>query len=185
MNEGVPHVRRAVQFIKESWFEVWFLYSIDTALQKPRALSVNFIYKDLIGRLHVSDNGFRFTEINDIGVFFRELLKAMETHGVLERMSVPPAVAISHEKFHRHYYRKFSKGCTPVWGDMTLQQKGAHLRAFILNKFSLDPNKRCLLPTPGNARKRCCDARWPDFWLTDKEADTLVTETLNAYQEYF
>jgi len=64
---------------------------------------------------------------------------------------------------------------------MSLIQKRDHFRKFLVEKFSLDPKRKCMLPGPGAKRKKRNDACWNDFWLTDAELDGLVQEVMVAY----
>lgn len=83
--------------------------------------------------------------------------------------------------FHRKYSTKFAKRCDPPWLKMTPPQKRERLRAFIFEKFTLDPWGRCMLPRTGQKRKKTNDAFWPDFWLSDTELDDIVTQVMTAY----
>ena len=92
-----------------------------------------------------------------------------------------PRASYDKERFHHLYCKKFAKGCDPPWLQMTPPQKWERLRAFIFQKFTLDPRGRCMYPTTGK-RKRRNDACWPEFWLSDQELDGIVAEVMNAYE---
>ena len=93
-----------------------------------------------------------------------------------------PRTAYDKDYFHQIYWMKFAKRCDPPWLMMTPLQKKERLRAFIFEKFTLDPWGRCMLPGPGEKRKKRNDAFWPDFWLSDTELDIIVTQVMIAYE---
>ena len=64
---------------------------------------------------------------------------------------------------------------------MTSAQKRQRLHGWLVQKFSLDPQKRCMLPGPGSRKKPRNDACWHGFEITDAELKTLVSDTMDAY----
>ena len=93
-----------------------------------------------------------------------------------------PRASYDMEWFHHLYCKKFAKGCDPPWLQMTPPQQWERLRAFIFQKFTLDPRGRCMLPVPGEKGKQRNEASWPGFWLSDQELDDIVTQVMTAYE---
>jgi len=93
-----------------------------------------------------------------------------------------PRAAWDMDYFYYTYAMKFAARCAPPWLEMSIPQKWRMVRAFIFEKFTLDPNGRCMLPLPPQKRKKRNDASWPDFWLSDAELDEVVTQVMTAYE---
>jgi hypothetical protein len=65
---------------------------------------------------------------------------------------------------------------------MSLVAKQKHFRNWLVQKFSLDPKKQCMMPGPGFKRLLQNEARWEDFWLSDAELDQLVKSIFEDYE---
>ena len=96
-------------------------------------------------------------------------------------MSFKPKVTRDKEYFHHIYWTKFVELCWKPWLEMTSPEKKQALRAFIFSKWSLDPNRRCMLPELEHNRSKRNDACWHGFWLLDSEVDQIVDQVMAAY----
>ena len=52
----------------------------------------------------------------------------------------------------------------------------------IFNKWSLDPQRRCMLPERPDKRLKRNDACWHGFWLDDSEVDRIVNQVVGSYE---
>ena len=95
-----------------------------------------------------------------------------------------PRAAWDYEHFHHSNWTKFAAKCVPPWLQMSIPQKRDMVRNFIFNKFTLDPQHRCMYPRYGAKRKLRNDACWHGFWLTDEELGDIVTHVMNAYENH-
>jgi hypothetical protein len=118
---------------------------------------------------------------DDLSRLFHCLLAAMKGHGFIDRMPDIPHVATDPKKFHSQYWKTFAKWCWPEWQYMNPSQKRRRLHEWIVEKFSMDPHGRCMLPGPGCPKRPRNDACWRKFEITDAEAETLVSDTMQAY----
>jgi len=95
-----------------------------------------------------------------------------------------PRTTYDKDYFHHTYWTKFANKCTPRWLQMKPPQKRAMVRAFILEKFTLDPSGCYMFPPSGYKHKRRNDACWPNFWLSNREFDDIVTRVMLAYEAH-
>ena len=87
------------------------------------------------------------------GFIFRALLRAIADGGFLEtiRNAEQPVPNCSWsekgvKKFHGCHWKDFVRGCRRPWEEMTLKEKQGRLGEWMFQKFSLDPDKKVLLP---------------------------------------
>ena len=64
---------------------------------------------------------------------------------------------------------------------MTFDEQTNHLRAFLLQKFSLDRNMRVMLPARSARRLPRNNACWIGFELTDDAMERLVKVVMSEY----
>ncbi len=83
--------------------------------------------------------------------------------------------------FHTQFWRKFADGCSEPWTEMSPQKKRKRLRDCMYQKFSLDPQSRCMLPGPGSKRKKRNEACWSGFELTDADLEHVLRDTMETY----
>ena len=58
------------------------------------------------------------------------------------------------------------------------------LRAWLFDMWTTDPSKLVMRPTE-SAPRVLCSASWGDFWLTDVELESLVSDVITGFrQEY-
>ena len=96
-------------------------------------------------------------------------------------MKEPPLVATNPSLFHSQFWRKFVNGCSEPWTEMSPQNKRKRLRDWMYQKFSLDPQSRCMLPGPGSKRKKRNEACWFGFELTDADLEHVLGDTMETY----
>lgn len=122
-------------------------------------------------------------EGDDLKLIF-SLILTLLSKKIDERMEVKPRATHDKEWFHHIYWKKFAGACPRPWMEMTPSEKKRQTRAFIVQKFTLDPKGRCMLPPSGHKWKTRNDASWLGFWLTDAEVDQLVLEVMSAYEAH-
>ena len=66
---------------------------------------------------------------------------------------------------------------------MAFKEQSDCLRSFLLFKFSMDPQMRCMLPGVGDKRKARNNAQWMGFELTDDEMERLVANVMCDYAQ--
>jgi hypothetical protein len=121
-------------------------------------------------------------EGDDVKAFFNLILTLMSPMIRDRLVGIPPQAAWDKEFFHHRFWKKVVKYCPPrPWLSLTLEEKGAHLRAFFFRMFTLDPFNRCMLPSVGMKRMNRNDASWVGFWMTDTELDGVISAALCAY----
>ena len=118
---------------------------------------------------------------DDLDLLFRALLGSLEGRGHISRMKQPPLVATNPSLFHSQFWRKFVDGCSEPWTEMSPQNKRKRLRDWMYQKFSLDPQSRCMLPGPGSKRKKRNEACWFGFELTDADLEHVLRDTMETY----
>ena len=118
---------------------------------------------------------------DDLDLLFRALLGSLEGRGHISRMKEPPLVATNPSLFHSQFWRKFVDGCSEPWTEMSPQNKRKRLRDWMYQKFSLDPQSRCMLPGPGSKRKKRNEACWFGFELTDADLEHVLRDTMETY----
>ena len=121
---------------------------------------------------------------DDIALLFRVLLALLKGRGHIDRMEEPPRVARDFKDFHSQFWRKFAAGCSVPWTEMSPQQKRGRLRDWMYQKFSLDPQSRCMLPGPGSTRKQRNEAGWIGFELNESDLDIVLRDTMVTYLAY-
>ena len=92
-----------------------------------------------------------------------------------------PRTTWDKDYFHHIYWKKFVELCWKPWLEMNTKEKKQALRAFIFNKWSLDPQRRCMLPERPDKRLKRNDACWHGFWLLNSEVDRIVDQVVDAY----
>ena len=118
---------------------------------------------------------------DDLDLLFRALLGSLEGRGHISRMKEPPAVATNPSLFHAQFWRKFVDGCSEPWAEMSPEKKRKRLCNWMYQKFSLDPQSRCMLPSPGCERKKRNEACWFGFELTDADLEHVLRDTMKTY----
>ncbi len=118
---------------------------------------------------------------DDLDLLFRALLGSLEGRGHISHMKEPPLVATNPSLFHSQFWRKFVDGCSEPWTEMSPQNKRKRLRDWMYQKFSLDPQSRCMLPGPGSKRKKRNEACWFGFELTDADLEHVLRDTMETY----
>ena len=93
-----------------------------------------------------------------------------------------PSATWDKDYFHHIYWKKFVTFCWKPWLEMTTEEKKQALRAFIFSKWSMDPQRRCMLPERPHKRAKRNDACWHGFWLDDSEVDRIVNQVVGSYE---
>ena len=106
------------------------------------------------------------------------LLHDMRARGCMRNMTHLPLQAREVDVLHSKNWRKFAG-----WHTMTFNEQTNHLRDFLLQKFSLDPDMRCMLPGIGARRLPRNNARWIGFELTDVEMERLLKDVMSQYAQ--
>ena len=94
-------------------------------------------------------------------------------------MQRQPQVCLDPVKLHKLWWKKFTFNVQ--WGSMSLVQKQDHFRNWLFQKFSLDPEHKCMTPGFGSKRKLRNEAGWENFCLSDAELDELVKSVFDDY----
>ena len=91
-------------------------------------------------------------EGDDLKLIF-SLILTLLSKKIDERMEVKPRATHDKEWFHHIYWKKFARACPRPWMKMTPSEKKRQTRAFIVQKFTLDPKGLCMLPPSGHKWK--------------------------------
>ena len=121
---------------------------------------------------------------DDVSILFSILLAVFDEKNLYEKMETKPAAA-DPAKFHSAHWVRFIEGCEGPWLQMSIPQKTKHLRWWLMKKFSMDPNLKCMLPGPGQPtckRKPRNEMSWRGFEMSDAQLDAVVAEVMEAYQ---
>ena len=190
---------------------VWIKWKDHTKKQNRRVPDdepgkefVDIEMRHLLGKWHKEHKGETAPEADQkegdaLALLFRLLLFHFEQSGLIKKMTNPPKTSVDPIAFHRQYWIKFRpKPPNPSWLEMDKTQQTEHLRHFILEKFSLDPEKKIMIPEKvkgeegyeeqqkmkrsGLLKKRC-DACWTGFQL--ENMDSLVKEVMKDYVVYW
>ena len=119
-------------------------------------------------------------EGDDVAILFSSLLKTMAHKGFFEKMNEWKPNRADPNKFLSKYWFPFVRDLDPPWLKMDIIQKSDHLKSWLLNKWSVDPKKKCMCPR-GGKRLRCNDMGWPRLEMTDAELDEVVREVMEMY----
>ena len=102
----------------------------------------------------------------------------MRIQKYMDRMPHPPLQATSVDELLSKNWKSFAG-----WPLMTFNQQTKCLRAFLLLKFSMDKDMRCMMPGIGVKRKHRNNAQWIGFELTDAEMECLVADVMREYTQ--
>ena len=116
-----------------------------------------------------------------MGVLWRILLSQIQHPKFFSRFITIPLAARNVHELHRLHAKKFLRRCDPPWDEMGWDAKEQFLLAFLIEKFSYDPQGMSMDPPAGAKRKGRNDAGWPGFRLTDTEVIQLASTTMYAY----
>jgi len=122
--------------------------------------------------------------MDDIALVFRLLLYKIKEQGYplyVERMPNPPRAIDAPVLFHRQHAVQFVTSAPVPWLGMSRREKRSHLRRWLFTKFTLDKERRVMLPRIANRRKARNEICWTGFWMTDQELDQLVQEIGRDY----
>ena len=131
---------------------------------------------------HKPDKHRPTDEGDDVKLVFSLLLALFDQMGFYGNMANGKPRAANPDKFHSDHWTRFVKGCEPPWLQMSDSQKAKHLRSWLVHKFSLDPDERCMLPGNGRRRKKRNDIGWVGFEMSDDDLDTVMAQVIAAYQ---
>ena len=131
---------------------------------------------------HTPDTHRPSDEGDDLKLFFSPVLALFDQMGLYRKMANGKPKAARPDKFHADHWKRFVKGCEPPWMQMSVSQKAKHLRSWLVHKFSLDPDDRCMLPGNGRRRKTRNDIGWVGFEMSDDDLDTVMAQVIAAYQ---
>jgi len=121
-------------------------------------------------------------EGDDISVIFNLFLDEIKERGFLARMPKLPKACENPKRLHTDWWTKFTKNIS--WGSMTLVEKRSHFRKWLVQKFSLDPQRQCMSPLPG--AKRCKnEAKWEGFEINDRELEELINSIFSHYETLY
>lgn len=126
-------------------------------------------------------------EGDDVKLVFTIFLEQIKQWNYIDRMPKPTICSKDPEKFHREYWHKFMKFVQDPWLEMTVSQKQEHFKRWLFRKFSLDKDRRNMLPVGWpydvtRVKRDGNEARWIGFWLSDMELDRLVVAIFDAYE---
>jgi hypothetical protein len=106
------------------------------------------------------------------------LLQEMRIQKYMDRMPHQPLQATSVDELHSKNWKSFAG-----WPLMTFNQQTKCLREFLLLKFSMDKDMRCMMPGIGGKRKHRNNAQWIGFELSDVEMERLVADVMHQYTQ--
>ena len=120
------------------------------------------------------------SEGDEIGILFvivLEKLMLLNKSSLKPRMARIPSGA-NPQDFHRTCWKQFTKHIDN-WSIMSHEKKFEHVHRWLFKKFTMDPSNRGMLPCSWENRKKRNDACWEGFWMTDRELEHLVRESLH------
>ena len=84
-------------------------------------------------------------------------------------------------KFHRLHYRNFVTA-NPEFAQKSEDEQLVIVRNWLFDLWSTDPDRQVMRPTDFAPRVLCA-ASWKDFWLTDDELQSLVSDVITAFRQ--
>ena len=92
-----------------------------------------------------------------------------------------PRAARDPEKFHRLHYRNFVTA-NPEFAQKSEDEQLVIVRNWLFDLWSTDRDRLVMRPTD-LSRRVLCAASWKDFWLTDDELQSLVSDVITAFRQ--
>jgi hypothetical protein len=115
---------------------------------------------------------------------FSLFLQSIKSRGYTGRItSIKKPNKLDPLEFHGYHWKDFAKRADPQWMNMNLKQKRAHMRDFVMRKFSWDEKLLTMWPGAGIKRKVRPDARWEGFHMTDEELESVLSDIFQTYEE--
>ena len=121
--------------------------------------------------------------LDDIGLVFRLVIDKIKEQHYAKRCSTLPRGIESPTLFHRQHALPFARSAPGPWLTLSLPQKAMHLKGWLFSKFTLDKDRKHMMPETEQkliARNQIC---WTGFWMTDGELDRFVKEIRKEYGE--
>jgi hypothetical protein len=120
-------------------------------------------------------------DMDDIGILFWPLHAALRSLPAVQMMENPTKAALEATKFHEIFAKKFLLQCNPPWYERSRAEKYEYLRKWFLSKFSLDLKDECMLPRPGERRRKRNGASWLGVEITDQEMEQILDDSFSLY----
>jgi hypothetical protein len=120
-------------------------------------------------------------DMDDIGILFWPLHAALRSLPAVQMMENPTKAALEATKFHESFAKKFLLQCNPPWYARSKAEKYEYLRKWFLSKFSLHLKDECMLPRPGEQRRKRNGASWLGVEITDQEMEQILDDSFSLY----